>query len=167
MTLSPQIADFALKSGWCEDDSYKVVTMQSTINGYHAHRVLPLTGTEMPLICARERGNRYSRNAVLVTTPHVAELSQTAKRGETRLNGRTVPASEVCGKSCGRMPMALSDVLGPAMDNGKVDMVKSFYLGEMEHAGPERGGGPKLKCIYLIKARQEVIDKLTGYTRIH
>ena len=60
MTLSTQIADFALRSGWCEDESYKVVSMKSTINGYHAHRVVPLTGTEMSLICAREHGNRYS-----------------------------------------------------------------------------------------------------------
>ena len=72
MALSNQIAEFVRRSGWCEDKAYKVVAIQSTINGYHAHRVTPFA---MSLLCTREHENRYSKNAILVSTPPVGELS--------------------------------------------------------------------------------------------
>ena len=51
------------------------------------------------------------------------------------MKGRNVQASEVCDMPCGRVPMELSDVLAPGLDSGAVNLMKCFYMGEMEHGG--------------------------------
>lgn len=161
--INAEIGQFVRRHGWCEDDGYQVIAIPSTINGYHAHRVTPLSGVDMPLECTREHNNRYSRYAVLVSTPAASTLPASIRSKETRLEGRDVSASAVCGKACGRMPRELSDILAPAMDRSLICKMKAFYLGEMEHGGNVRGGGAKLKCVYVVKARPGLLNEIEGY----
>ena len=48
------------------NDGNRIVAVESTIAGYHAFRVQPLSGMQFPLLMMRESSNPIHSNAVMV-----------------------------------------------------------------------------------------------------
>ena len=107
----------------------------------------------MILTCHPESGNRFGRNAVLVKCPPLNELPQAIWDSETR--GRESRSArqtvrEIAGQRIGRVPKQISRVISEGLREGWVKRAAVVHIGGFIHDGSVRGGGPKLKCVYML-----------------
>lgn len=78
--------------------------------------------------CTPETDNRFDRWAVLVKMQD--------------------------GRSVGRMPAEICRTIHQGLRSGATSSTECIFLGEMQHDGPVRGGGPKLVVAYLVEVTQ-------------
>ncbi|XP_052681696.1 uncharacterized protein LOC128162503 [Crassostrea angulata] len=125
-----------------EETSSKPLVFISTVNGYHQFRATPPTGINFPMTIEPETNNPYDRFACLVKAP-----------AQDHLQGRYL---EFSGVTFGRVPKNICNVI--SVDKRKQILLRArcVFLGHMVHDGQQRGGGPKLVCMYLLEYRNNV-----------
>lgn len=127
----------------------------ATINGYHHHRVKPLMGEEMPLLCQREPSNPYDRNCFKVNVPSVDDLSPDILDYCVRSRPRET-VRDIAGRTVGSMPAVLAAKLAGLVDTFNISKVTAYYVGEMQHGLHEvLGSGPKLVAFYFLEVENE------------
>ena len=57
---------------------------------------------------------------------------------------------DVFGRVCGNVPKNLASVLKSAIESGLLTHGFVFYSGQFIHAGKIKGGGPQLRCVYIL-----------------
>jgi hypothetical protein len=98
---------------------------------YHHFRVKPPVGKDCMLQLKREGTSKSLRNSVLVCLPD--------------------------GKSIGRIPKELSEMITRGLQMGAIEDSFPMYTGEMQHDGSIRVGGPKLCAAYVLRMRDSDI----------
>lgn len=89
-----------------------------------------------------ETNNPYDRFACLVKAP-----------AQDHLQGRYIEFSVV---AFGRVPKNICNVISVDKRKQILLRARSIYLGHMVHDGQQRGGGPKLVCMYLLEYKNNV-----------
>lgn len=59
------------------------------------------------------------------------------------------------GRHVGRVPRGLNGLLHTWISSNTLARSTLFWTGEFQHDGQVRGGGPKLKCVYLLEFNSE------------
>ncbi|KAH3751713.1 hypothetical protein DPMN_005109 [Dreissena polymorpha] len=60
------------------------------------------------------------------------------------------------GQNVGRIPLGLSSVISNAITERSLARSTVFSMGTLRHDGPQRGGGPKIECVYLLEFNEGV-----------
>lgn len=126
-----------------DDTGITFFKRQSLLNfRYHQFRATPPTGINFPMTIEPETNNPYDRFTCLVKAP-----------AQDHLQGRYI---EFSGVAFGRVPKNICNVI--SVDKRKQILLRArcIYLGHMVHDGQQRGGGPKLVCMYLLEYKNNV-----------
>ena len=134
-----------------------VLAFEGTTNEYHHFRVRPLIGTDMPMYLEEECDNIYDKNAIRVRVPSEAFFPDLNKEKETK-NGQCV--GDVLGKVVGRLPKNVARVVMAGVESDDITHSFSFYTGDLIHGGQKRGGGVKLRCIFVLFVRHVSVQNL-------
>ena len=146
-------------NGWNTNNTTTLFVFY-TIKGYHHFRNHPLVGTQMLLKCIPEPNNTFNRFAVKVVAPNAQELPNDILNLTTRegINRQTV--SDIAGKTIGRVPSDMTQILSEGLDNGDIIRAHAVYYGQMHYGGPIAGGGPALKCLYCVDVKTNKVNDL-------
>ena len=125
----------------------EILMFDGTVNGYHHFGIRPLIGTDMPLLLREEDDNIYDPNAITVEVPEESVFDNIDMERETKPGQRV---RDVIGQVCGRVPKNQGHVIKQGIQEGFVTHAFAFHKGGFVHAGKNRGGGPQLKCVYVI-----------------
>ena len=119
----------------------------------------PIPGMIFPLKMSRERNNRIHSNAFIVeSVPAKIYKEEIRARGEEQ---------DLFGKTFGRCPRALADILAPLFDNGDIRQGRVVCTGKRLCYGNITGGGKHLECLYMItpkdtEAASKLVDSLSS-----
>ena len=100
--------------------------------------------------CIPEPSNRYDRNAVLVVAPPLSDVPQDLHETVTKDSFPPQTVKDVAGEKIGRVPKGICGVISQGIRGGWIIKAVAVYTGGFIHAGQVRGGGPQLKCQYLL-----------------
>lgn len=149
------------EKGWDLEDT-KTLAVFHCIKGYHHFRTRPLKGIGMLMRCVREPENIYDRYAVKVVIPTIDDLPNHILNVETRALPRRQTVRDIAGKTVGRLPADIAQVVSEGIRTEKIKRANAIYTGVMEHGGPVPGGGVMLKCAYLFElSNSQVMDEMT------
>ena len=135
------------------------------IKGCHHFRILPLTGSRMKMLCIREPQNVYDRYAVKIAIPPRQELSPDILDKETRGEPRRQLARDIAGKTVGRVPRYISQIISEGIRTGQIRRSQVIFTGIIKHEGPVLGGGVILMGTYHFEivnnesVKQGIINK--------
>ncbi len=121
---------------------------------YHAFKVRPLIGTSFVMSCSPEVNNRFSLVAVLVKAPRLHEVERhlwdCETRGPPSSRSPIQTVRTVAGRDVGRVPKHICTIISKGLREGWLKRAVAVHIGGFVHDGPTKGGGPKLKCVYML-----------------
>ena len=155
---------FRIEKG-CHNENTTPLTVFHGIKGYHHFRIRPLTGSLMKMLCIRESQNVYDRYAVKIVIPPIQELSHDILDEETRGEPRRQFVRDIVGKTVGRVPRDISQIISEGIRTGQIRRSQAIFTGIIKHEGPVLGGGVILIGAYQFEivnnesVKQEIINK--------
>ena len=146
LEFADELTALELRKGWSPG-----LFAQSTINGYHAHRKMPLAGTRIPLDCILEPTNPYDSDAIKIMVPSINRIPAAYHLLLTKPPPRPQRVSDVAGHVVGRVPLDASKIIAPRLRDGDIVRMNAFVTGNRRNDGPIPGGGLKLECFYRME----------------
>ena len=129
---------FRIEKGW-HNENTTPLTVFHGIKGYHHFHIQPLTGSQMKMLRIREPQNVYDRYAVRIVIPPMQELSPDILNKETRGEPRRQLVRDIAGKTVGRVPRNISEIISEGIRAGQIRKNQVIFTGLIN--GPVMGGG--------------------------
>ena len=111
----------------------------------------------MVLECNPEAKNPHDPFAVLVKCPPLwtfpRHLWDVQTRGPPESSSPRQNVEMVAGKLIGRVPKEIRQIFSMGLKGGMrrwMLRAVAIHIGGFVHDGPVTGGGPKLKCVYML-----------------